>query len=104
MRQPAHRTKKDFANDVSAYDRLKRSVEVLARGQGTQYKRLEVVKAILEPLRVKDFPQDLQKDFKVVERMLDRANDKRKPTFKDFSRALVKLYGEICAARGKYAN
>ena len=102
MSQTANRTEKDFANDSSLYYRLKRSVEVLAHGRGVKYKRVEIVECFLRPLRAKDFPDELRKEFKVIERMLAPANEQRRPTFKNFSAALVKLYDEICAARGKY--
>ena len=104
MSQTANRTEKDFANDFSLYHRLKRSVEVLANGQGAKNKRFEVVKCILRPLRAEDFPDELRKEFEVIEKMLAPDSEQRRPTLKNFSATLVRLYGEICAARGRYTD
>lgn len=96
------RATEEFANDISLHDRLKRSVEALAHGKGRQYDRWKLVAEILRPLRARDFPDELRKDYDLISKMLDPKDVRRNPTFKDFSATVVKLYGEICADRGRW--
>lgn len=95
-------TREKFANDLSLYDRLKRSVEVLAHGKGRRYDRIKLVADILRPVRASDLPEDLRGKYDLIGKVLYPTDEGRSPTFEDFSAAVVSLYGEICTERGRW--